>query len=289
MTEPLEIAENWVNEVWQRGNMDFAGQLCADDYVDYSLPNSPEGDCIGFRDLVLQVRAAFPDLEAKVEDSFQDQDFVVLRIAFKGTHQSDYLDFAPTHQALEWESIDILHFRDDKLIERFSQDDLREQLEDSGDDGETIEQASDKAELIGRLADIPRQVREAIRVNGVHAAREGEWSTQATVGHLWRTERQVWQARLEELENQVNPYWEMWDPERFDWEADFGSTDLNVLLDAYEFLRGETCRYLRELPEEDWARHGMHRTYGDLDVMRLMEKAFEHDQEHLVTLSGAQV
>ena len=56
MTEPLEIAENWVNEVWQRGNMDFAEQLCAEEYVDYSLPDSPEGDCVGFRDAELRGR-----------------------------------------------------------------------------------------------------------------------------------------------------------------------------------------------------------------------------------------
>src|SRR4051794_20407690 len=139
MTEPLEIAENWVNEVWQRGNMDFAEQLCAEDYVDYSLPDIPEGDCVGLRDAVLQVRAAFPDLKVVVEDSFQDQDFVVLRISFQGTHQNDYLDFEPTHQPLEWESIDILHFRDEQLIERFSQDDLREQLEDSAEGSDTAE------------------------------------------------------------------------------------------------------------------------------------------------------
>lgn len=289
MTEHLDIAENWVNEVWQRGNMEYAAQLCAESYVDYSLPHIPEGDCVGFRDTVLQIRAAFPDLQAVVEDSFQDEDFIVLRISFKGTHRRDYMDFAPTQQPLEWESIDILHFADGMLIERFSQDDLREQLEDTSDSADSPEQSSEKAGLIARLADVPRQVREAIRVNGVHAARHGEWSTQATAGHLWRTERQVWQARLEELENKENPYWEWWDPERFDWEEDFGSTDLNVLLDAYEFLRGETCRYLRELPDEDWVRQGMHSKYGVLDVAGLMEKAFEHDQQHLVTLSGAQV
>jgi hypothetical protein len=109
------------------------------------------------------------------------------------------------------------------------------------------------------------------------------------VGHLWRTERDVWQARLEQLMREENPFFELWDPDPYDWEADFGSTDINVLLDAYEFLRRATCDYLREMSDDQWARRGMHQTYGELDVASLMQKALEHDQEHLATLTGAQL
>lgn len=289
MSEILDIAENWVYEVWQRGNVDFAKNLCAENYADFTVPDSPQGDCATFCDAVLEVRAAFPDLKAEVLDSFQDEDFVILRISFTGTHVSDFQEFAPTQDAVEWESIDILHFREQALIERFAQNDLLEQLEAIGTDFGAMQAESEHADLIGRLAEVPRQMREAIRANRVHKAQGDDMSTQATVGHLWRVERKVWQAAVQQMQTEENPYWTEWAFDDVNAEHDFAESDLNVLLDAYEFLRGETCRYLRELSGTDWDKRGTHSEDGEMDVAGLMEKAYAHDREHLIVLSGAQL
>lgn len=293
MTEPLDLAENWVYEVWQRGNMDYAEQLCAENYTDFTVPDNEEGDCAAFRDAVMDLRNAFPNLKAEILDSFQDQDFIILRILFTGTQHGDYMGIEATQQRVEWQSIDILHYRGDEWLERWSQNDLLTQLGDWKVTGETdfgaMQSESERSQLIVQLAEMPNQARAAIRAQGILPPRPGEWSTQAVVGHLWRTERQVWQARLEQMLREDNPYWQWWDPDRFDWEADFGASDLNVLLDAYEFLRAATCDYLRDLSDEQWARRGTHQTYGELDVMGLMQKAVEHDREHLATLTGAQL
>lgn len=289
MSKPLELAENWVHELWQRGNVAYADELCADNYTDFSMPDSEAGDCAALKSHVLEVRAAFPDLKTEVLDSFQDDAYVTLRILFSGTHESDYLDFAPSHKSLEWQSIDILHFDQDLLLERWSQSDLRDELEGEPEEFANIQESAMRADVIARLADVPLQVRAAIRSSGIHPASAQAWSTTATVGHLWRVERQVWQDRLQEMAREEHPIWEWWDPDRFDWESEFGSTDLNVLLDAFEFLRNATCNYLRDLDNEGWERRGTHRVYGELDVMGLMEQALKHDGEHLATLTGAEI
>jgi predicted ester cyclase len=309
MTELLDIAEDWVRQVWQRGDMEYAGSLCAENYVDYSVPESPDGDCAAFQKAVMDLRAAFPDLQVRIEDSFQDQDFVILRVSFSGTHENEFEDFAPTGQMLEWESIDILHFRDDLLMEHFSQDDLLAALEytatgpdEPEEDGEEslepeasqsdfgeLQLETERTQLIERLADGPRRVREAIRSSGARPAHLDAWSTAATVGHLWQVERQIWQAGLQQLADNRNPFWESWEPDFVDLESEFGATDLNVLLDAFDFLRAQTCRYLEELPNFEWSRRGTHQEDGELDVAGLMQKAIEHDQEHLASLTGAQL
>lgn len=287
--QPLELAEEWAYGVWQRGDMQFAQEFCADDYIDFTVPDSDDGDCAAFQESVRNVRAAFPDLKAEVADSFQDEEFVILRILFSGTHASDYLEFAPTHKRMEWESIDILQIRDGQILKRWSQNELlRELLETESDFGES-QNAESRAELIGQLADIPRQVREAIRANGVQPARAGEWSTRATIGYLWRAERQIWQAHLQQLANQDHPHLETFDSTRFDWEREFGESDVNVLLDAYEFLRNATCAYLRELNVQAWARRGVHPEFGEVDVAGLMQNALEHDEQYLAALAGAQL
>lgn len=289
MSEPLELAESWVNQVWQRGDLSYAELMCAENFTDFSMPDSEEGDCAALGNFMRTVRGAFPDLQAEIMDSFQDDGYIILRILFTGAHESDYMEFAPTRKRLEWQSIDILHFDNDLLMERWSLNDLRQELEAAQDDFGDMQESAEHADLIARLADVPLQVRAAIRNQGVQSASEKGWSTAATVAHLWRVERQVWQARLEEMAQNDAPEWEYWDADQYDWEAEFGATDTNVLLDAFEFLRNATCAYLRELDGEGWARRGMHRVYGELDVAALMQKAVEHDQEHLVTLEGAQL
>lgn len=287
--EPLELAEEWVYRVWQHGDMQSAQEFCADDYIDFTVPDSADGDCAAFQESVRNVRVAFPDLQAEVADSFQDQEFVILRILFSGTHDSDYLEFGPTHKRMEWESIDILQFRDGKILKRWSQNELLQELLETESDFGELQSAESRAELIGQLADMPRQVREAIRTNGVHSTREGEWSTRATIGYLWRIERQAWQKYLQQLANEEHPYLESFDRARFDWEREFGESDVNVLLDAYEFLRNATCAYLRELDDADWTRRGVHREFGEVDVAGLMQNALEHDEQFLANLTGAQL
>lgn len=287
--EPLELAEEWAYRVWQHGDMQSAQELCAGDYIDFTVPDSDDGDCAAFQESVRNVRVAFPDLKAEVADSFQDEEFVILRILFSGTHNSDYLEFAPTHKRLKWQSIDILHFGENVILERWAQNDLLSELQNTIEDFGELQRETTQAELIGQLAEIPRAVREAIRTNGIHAARGDEGSTPATLGYLWRVERQAWQAYLQQLANQEHPYLESFDAARFDWESEFGESDVNVLLDAYEFLRNATCAYLRELNQQDWARRGVHREFGEVDVAGLMQNALEHDYQSLANLAGAQL
>lgn len=306
MKDLVALAEQFIVNVWGRGDLRFAESLCAENYTDFTCPGEAQDDFLQLQDAVQALRDAFPDLKVQVLDSFQDEDYVILRSSFVGTQRGEYDGFAPLDQAVEWESIDILHFQDDVLLERWAQSDLLAQLEASGreeqegeegEEGEEIQgagftelqQAHEHAELLAQFADTPRMLRQAVRTRGVQAGAAGEWSTGATIGHLWRVEVDVWQHRLRQMADTDNPFWEYWDPEPFDWEAEFGATDVICLLDAFEFRRLQTCNYLRALSDEGWARRGEHRIYGMLDVAGLVRKALEHDREHLAALSGAEV
>ncbi len=284
MSEPLELAEEFFDALWNRGDVNFAQELCADNFTDFTLPDTEEGDIVAFQDFVLTLRAAFPDLRAEVLDSYQDADYIILRGFFRGTLRAEYQGFAPAQKPLEWESIDILHVENEKLVERWAQNDLLEQLNESEEDFSDMQHEAERAELIGRLADFPAQLRAVIRANGVRLASSEAWSTAAIVGDLWRTEREVWQARLQDLARDENPSSDAREQDRFAREQEFGAADVNVLLDAFEFLRNATCEYLRGLAEEEWARG-----FGNVNVASLMTEAVLHDQKYLAQLSGAQL
>ncbi len=294
MSEPLEIAEAWLEKFWRRGKLEAAEQLCAENYTDYTLPESEDGDIVQIQDFARTLSNAFGNLQVELADSYEDVDYAILRVEWRGTQRAEYLDVPPTEKTIEWSSIEILRVEDNQITERWAQNDLLAQLLQASEttsetDFADLQRETEQAALISQLAEIPQQVRAAVRAGGVHPATEDIWSTSAMVGHLWRTERYIWQARLEQLRSQDEPYFDFWEPDRIACEQEFGASDVNVLLDAFEFLRNATCDYLRGLSDEDWERRGVRRTLGDANVAELMQEALQHDREWIANLVGAQL
>ena len=48
--------------------------------------------------------------------------------------------------------------------------------------------------------------------------------------------------------------------------------------------RAETVRSLAALDGASWAKTGTHATFGELDAGGLMNRALDHDEEHLASL-----
>jgi hypothetical protein len=71
-----------VDEIWNDGNLDSVEELVYPDYLDgYGGPSGRER----YRDLVVTVRAVFPDMHLAVEDLIGEGDKVVGRFTFRGT------------------------------------------------------------------------------------------------------------------------------------------------------------------------------------------------------------
>lgn len=294
MSEPLELAEEWLEKIWRRQKLEAVEQLCAENYTDYTLPESEDGDIAQFQEYARALLDAFSGLRVELADSYEDVDYAILRVEWRGTQRAEYLDVAPTEKTIEWSSIEILRVDGNQIVERWAQNDLLAQLLQAGEsasetDFGEMQRETEHAALISQLAEVPNQVRAAVRNSGVHSATADTWSTPAVIGHLWRTERNIWQARLEQLRNQDEPYFDFWEPDRVASEEEFGATDVNVLLDAFEFLRNATCDYLRDLSDTDWERRGVRRTLGDVNVAELMQEALQHDRDWIANLAGAQL
>jgi predicted ester cyclase len=294
VSDPLELAEEWLDKIWRRGILQAAEQLCAVNYTDYTLPESDDGDIVQFQDYARDVLDAFGNLQVELADSYEDVDYAILRVDWRANHRAEYLEVAATQKTIEWSSIEILHVEANKISERWAQNDLLAQLLQASEsardtDFGALQRETEQAALISQLAEIPNQLRAAVRAGGVHPSTRDTWSTAAVIGHLWRAERNIWQARLEQIRNQDEPYFDFWEPDRAACEEQFGAADVNVLLDAFEFLRNATCDYLRGLSDQEWERRGVRRTLGDANVAELMQEALQHDRECIATLAGAQL
>ena len=65
------------------------------------------------------MRAAFPDLEAHVEDIVAAGDKVAVRVRFRGTHAGEFLGFAATMRVVEYVSHEFYRIADGLIAEEW--------------------------------------------------------------------------------------------------------------------------------------------------------------------------
>jgi predicted ester cyclase len=85
--ENKALIRRFYEEVWDKGNSDFAYEVFADDYVRHDLrPTAALPGPAGQKKIADDFRAAFPDLRFTVDLILGDGDFVVGRWTASGTH-----------------------------------------------------------------------------------------------------------------------------------------------------------------------------------------------------------
>jgi DinB family protein len=148
----------------------------------------------------------------------------------------------------------------------------------------TGDAAARSSAVRARFAAIPGELAEAARSAPPEAPAPGEWTPSEVVRHLIAVEELVWQVRLGQLETEEHPHWAWVEPGQ--WLGAAGA-DLDEVLAAHEAARARTLARLDALGAAGWARTGTHDTFGTLDVAGLMERALDHDAEHIASLRRA--
>ena len=128
-----ELVRRFYDEVWRRGNVRFAEEVFADDYVRHDLrPTQAAPGSAGQALIAEQFRLAFPDLEWRVDLVLGDGDLVAARWTASGTHTGAWSDVAPTGKRVTFSGVNIFRFGGSgKVVEIWNHRDdlgLREQL-----------------------------------------------------------------------------------------------------------------------------------------------------------------
>jgi steroid delta-isomerase-like uncharacterized protein len=126
------VVQRFYEELWNRGNLDAADELVAEDYIRHDLrpgdaPPGPEGQ----KAVAKKFRAAFPDVRLEVEAMVGEGDLVVARWRMTGTHSGAWGDVAPTERRVCFSGVNFFRIVDGKIAEIWNvRDDLglREQL-----------------------------------------------------------------------------------------------------------------------------------------------------------------
>jgi hypothetical protein len=121
--------------------------------------------------------------------------------------------------------------------------------------------------------------RLAVAIPAARPAPAGEWTPREVLLHLLAVEDEVWQARLRQLATEPEPHWPWFEP----GFASISADAWQAVLDAFRASRAETVAQLDALDDAGWAKTGVHERYGRLDVAGLMQRALDHDEEHIAS------
>ena len=97
VAENKALVRRFYEEVWDRGNFEFARDVFADDYVRHDLrPTHAPPGAAGMAKIAADFRRAFPDARWRVHLVLGEDDFVAARWTATGTFTGQWGDVEPT-------------------------------------------------------------------------------------------------------------------------------------------------------------------------------------------------
>jgi predicted ester cyclase len=111
-TNNKSIAEQFVEEVLNKGNLDKIKNLITPDIVWHGQYKEVKG-LKSFKKWISLERSIFPDMQFNIVDNFAEHDKVAIRWVLQATHKKK----PSTHQKFQTMGISIFHFEDDKIKE----------------------------------------------------------------------------------------------------------------------------------------------------------------------------
>ena len=107
-------------EGFHSGKLAVVDEIFHPNFVDRSTPEQPPGT-EGVKDYISMVRTGFPDISITIEDLVAEEEKVVVRTTWRGTHLGEYEGIAPTGKQVTRSMIQIFHVKDGKLLEEWSE------------------------------------------------------------------------------------------------------------------------------------------------------------------------
>jgi steroid delta-isomerase-like uncharacterized protein len=119
-----KIARRFI-QIWGKGNLDIIDELAAPSIsVKYPvMPQTIRGTQM-LRQVMENFRSAFPDSDLLIEEEIAEDDKVVIRWSFSGTHQGSLSSIPATGKKVKWTGITIYRIVEGKVMEEKGEEDF---------------------------------------------------------------------------------------------------------------------------------------------------------------------
>jgi predicted ester cyclase len=119
-----EENKNLVRRIFEEGinqnKPNVFDELLAPTYVNYNFP-TPAPGVDGFKMVIGLFRTAFPDFQVTLEEELAEDDKVITRGHFTGSHKGDFQGIPPTGKQIKVKYIDVWRIADGKMVENWVQ------------------------------------------------------------------------------------------------------------------------------------------------------------------------
>ena len=109
-------------EITSQGKLELIDEIFAPDFLDHAFVPafglSPGRE--GIRQFIMMLRAGFPDIDVKVQDSVAEGDKVVVRNLATGTHTGEFMGIPPTGKQATWTEIHIARIENGQMAEHWA-------------------------------------------------------------------------------------------------------------------------------------------------------------------------
>ena len=112
-----ELAQRWMDEVWNERIEATIDELLAPDCVGHSEGMPDFRGVREFREYRAALLNAFPDMRLDVLDTLSANDNVAVRWRVRGTHGGSGLGISATHKPVDVWGITWLRFSGDRIVE----------------------------------------------------------------------------------------------------------------------------------------------------------------------------
>jgi steroid delta-isomerase-like uncharacterized protein len=106
------------DEMFNKGNLSAADEAFAPSLVFYSSTESkPIHGIEGFKAFPAMLREGFPDIQVNIDDLIGQDELVMARWTWRGTHLGPFQGLPPTGRQASGQGIEIYRFADGKIEE----------------------------------------------------------------------------------------------------------------------------------------------------------------------------
>lgn len=114
MQDPEEIVRQWIDQVWNAGNLQQIEQF----HPPFFQNEGTLTTCAEARTWHEQMRTTFPDIHYQIEEIFVAGNRVVVRWLARATQQGNLWGLIPpTSKPVAWPGIHIVRVETDKIVE----------------------------------------------------------------------------------------------------------------------------------------------------------------------------
>jgi predicted ester cyclase len=120
----------FIEEGFSKGDVTVFDKYASPDFIEHQYGFNPP-NAEGVKKAINSLHNSFPDFSLTIEDMITEGDKVWGRMTGRGTHKKQFGPIPPTNKIFEITVIDIMRFKDEKLIEHWGVPDrlaLMEQL-----------------------------------------------------------------------------------------------------------------------------------------------------------------